>query len=276
MKAGHIITAACAAILLTGCGRVDAPLEKKSVASTTTTSFTFFTTSAEGEIEGDDSGTVTGADGKTTTKKKAVTGDLVSTTLTTTTTTEPTTTTTTTTTTAAPTTTTPAATSASETTPTETTPTESTTTFFDPNKQIINTFDLTEIRTVAYNGIEFTVGDRMSDIEAGLGDPTLPPMTVVSNVTGGSAEEYHYKMLTIVVESDMITSIEMERTEVNPELEPYITWGLRFGQPIGDIISFLGNAYQLTDPQTLLYSDGQVKLLFYAPNDVVERITVRL
>ncbi len=278
MKARYIITAMTAAILLTGCGKVDQPIEKKNFVSTTTTPFTFSfaTTTSEGEPDSEnDTSEAEIEDGShTTTKKKAVTEALVSTTLTTTTTAAPTTTTTTTTTTTPPPATT--TTSATESAPPPTSPTETTTTFFDPNNMLINTFDLSGCRTVAYNGIEFSLGDRMSEIEDLLGDPIYSPTAITSVITGKDSIEYHYKMLTIVAEEDMITSIELARTEVNPEMEPRVISGLRFGQALGEIISTFGNAYQLTDPQSLIYSDGTTKIIFFAPNETIERITIRV
>ena len=103
----------------------------------------------------------------------------------------------------------------------------------------------------------------------------MEPMAVASCLTGKESIEYHYKMLTIIAEEDVITALVLERTENNPDAEPFLASGIHFGQGVGQVIARFGDGYKLTDEQSLIYSDGLTKIIFYAPRESVERITIR-
>ena len=153
-----------------------------------------------------------------------------------------------------------------ETTTKETTTKETTTVAVDKNSL------KAKIR-VNYNGVEFGLGDKISEVEKSLGAQPSPSEEVPSCLGGDMVNEYYFYGMTIQVCNDVIFSIDIMDNGYYGDIEAKTVKGLGVYNSKGDMESLYG-AYTREDDGNYFYTEGSQTMQVSVFDDSIARIWI--
>lgn len=126
---------------------------------------------------------------------------------------------------------------------------------------------------ISYNGYEFGVGDKISEVESHLGAQPGPPSEVTSCLGDGIVDEYYFYGMTIQAKDDVIFSIDIMDNAYYGDITPKTAAGLEMMMTKSDMESLYG-ASTSSDDFNYYYTEGTVTMQITVIEDTVWRIWV--
>ncbi|MGN0622782.1 MAG: hypothetical protein ACI4JA_02390 [Oscillospiraceae bacterium] len=126
---------------------------------------------------------------------------------------------------------------------------------------------------VSYNGAEFGIGDKMSDIESKLGSQPAPSAEVGSCLGDKTVDEYYFYGMTIQVNEGVVFSIDIMDNGYYGDISPKTAAGLSCSMTKADVEGLYG-ASSKSDEYNLYYTEGSCTMQVSIFDDSVGRIWI--